>query len=191
MTYIRDGNGTGRHAGVTTGGRLLTMAVETTIEHHINHHEGRAFNLLFSQAPTAGDDCIVYLENGDTINDMIIEGISLYVSDACEVYLQTKASGTRNNATALTPANLNSGSASAALGTFEKGADLDGGAATLDGTTLEVFRYKFIAETATKHFNFDQDLVIPPNQTLTIWCSQAAVTVVGMIPFNYHNVDLM
>ncbi|KKM16292.1 hypothetical protein LCGC14_1687370, partial [marine sediment metagenome] len=153
MTFIDDGKGTGSKAGVTTRNRLLVTAIQSSIEHYVNHNEGQAYQILFEQAPTANDDCIFYLQNTHVTKELVIQGITLYVSAACEVYMKLGASGTRNSVSVLTPANLNIGSTNAAQGTFEKGADLDGGSATLNGADYEIYRYKFIGETRSTDFD--------------------------------------
>jgi len=181
---IEDGTGTGRLVGVTLDNQLFAKCTTASVEHYINHHYGEAYNVLFEQAPTAGDDCIIYIENGND-EDLVIEGVQLSVSGASEVYIQLNDLGTRNAATDLTPANLNTGTGNLADGEFEVGADLDGGAATLAGG-VEIERYVFRAASDTNDFNFDQDVFITKNRTMTIWCD-AIVTVNGTIMFHYAN----
>lgn len=183
---IQDGAGSGYRAKVTSENNLAVLAITATNEHHANHGHGHAHNLLFDQAPTAGDDCIIYIQNTNDM-DMCIEGVWLSVSGACEVYFQLNGTGTRNAATGVVPPNLNAGSGHVANSTFEVGADLDGGAATLAGGT-EFNRFVFRAATDSASFNFEQDIIIPENATFTIWVS-AVVTVNGTVVFNYHTLD--
>jgi len=178
---IEDGTGTGRKAKVTTSQMLQTDAVTVSREHYINHVNGEAFNIVFVQAPTAGDDCIFYFENSSD-DDSIIEGVTLAVSGAAEVYVQINDVGTRNAAVDLVPANLNASGSKIGDGVFEQGADLDGGAATLAGG-YEIERYVFYAATNSSHFNFEQDVMIQKNRTLTIW-SSAIVTVNATLVYN-------
>ena len=180
--YIEDGTGTGSKAGVTPNHRVTVLAVTTTVEHHANE-EGQAYHLLFDQAPTAGDDCIIYIENTNDVA-MCVEGLWLSPSGACEIYCNLGGSGTRNAATDIVPVNCNAGSGRDADGTFEVGADLDGGAATLTGGE-EVIRYIFRAAADSTYFNFEQDIFVPKNSTLTLW-SSAIVTINGIVVFNYH-----
>ena len=185
---IQGGTGNGYSAGVTANNMLETLAITASVEHYINHDAGLAFHCLFEQAPTAADDCVFYMVNNSDTRTIVIEGIDLYVSKAAEVYVKLNAKGTRNAATALTPANCNAGAGTSADGTFERGVDLDGGAATLAGGT-EVQRWKFIAETASGHRNFEQDIVLPKNSTLTIWADTAATNIMGTVVFNFHEMD--
>lgn len=185
--FIEDGKGSGYKVGVNDENRILSDCVTKTAEHHANGL-GNAYHVLFAKSPTANDDCIFYLVNSHSSLDMVIEGIWLSVDAACDVYIQLADKGTRNSATTLTPVNCNSGSGNTADGTFEEGVDLDGGTATLTGGSI-VEKYIFKAATATTHFNFEQDIIIPKNETLTIWCSSLSATVSGTAVFNYHSHD--
>lgn len=184
MTYLRDPS-SGNVAGVTSENRLKVTSVSSSIEHHINHDEGKAFNMIIDVTTDSTDNCFTYIKNLDS-DPLTIEGIYIYVGGATDVSLRIGASGTRNAATTILPANLNAGSNNEANGTFETGADLAGGAATLNGTEVTVFKFKFTGETATKFFNFDQDVIIPQNQTITLW-SSAVVAIDAMLPFHYHD----
>ena len=182
---IEDGTGRGFSAKVDGEHRLWVEAVTRTAEREANEDHGDAYHVAFSKSGTANDDCIFYMVNSSESKELVIEGAWLYVSAAVEVSFELNAKGTRNGATALTPTNCHAGSVNAADGTFEHGVDLDGGSATLDGGT-EVSMYKFIAETATKYCNFEQDVILSKNQTLTIWSSSSAATITGHVVFNYH-----
>jgi len=180
--YIEDGTGSGNKAQVTDGHRLAVFAVSATTEHHANE-EGKAYHMLFDQAPTAGDDCIIYIENSFDGN-MSIDGVWLSPSAATEIYFHLGDTGTRNAAADVVPTNCNAGSGREADGTFEVGADLDGGAATL-ANGIEIERYVFRAAANSTYFNFEQDIFLQKNATFTIW-SSAIVTINGTIVFNFH-----
>ena len=186
---IEDGKGTGNKAEVTSN-KLEVIAVTVTEDHHANHASEDSYNIIFSQSPTAGDDCIYYMVNSDE-NDMIVEGMTLGFTGSAEVdaevYVQVKNTGTRGSATALTPANLNAGSGKTATGTFEKGADLQSGAGSLaTGTEIERFLISGVTDFTSTHFNFNQDVIITKNQTMTIWASEAGPTYYITLPFYYH-----
>ena len=181
---INGGTGNGYAAKVNSSNMLLVSSVSSTVEHYINHINKRAYNIVIEQSPTANDDCIFYMEN--TSDDgLIIEGVMLSVDAACSVYLKLNDEGTRNSATDVTPVNLNAGSGNTAEGNFEYGADLDGGSATLTGGTI-FEKYVFTAATNSDLRNFEQDVILPKNRTLTMWCSSSAATVNATIIFNYH-----
>ena len=182
---IQGGTGNGYSAGVTSEYMLQTFAITASQEHHVNAVEGQAFHCLFEQAVTAGDDCLFYMVN-NADKDIVVEGIDIYASAACEVYVKLNAKGTRNGATALTPINCNAGSGKVADGTFEQGADLDGGAASLTGGSV-VQRWKFTAAASSAHRNFEQDIILPKNATLTIWNDTTGANTMGTVVFNFHS----
>jgi len=190
---LEDGKGRGNSASINNANRLSTEAVSSSVEHHVNHANGASYNVIFSQSPTAADDCIFYMINtSDT--DLIIEGLTLGVINATaddSIYFKLGDSGTRNSATALTPVNMNTGSGKTASGTFEKGADLDGGAATLTGG-IEFERLVIAGATdkSSANFNFEQDIIIPKNKTFTIWIGGSATgTWYVTLNFNYHDLE--
>ncbi len=188
---IEDGKGSGRRAAVGMGNMLRVHAVTQTMERHTNDEHGDAYHCVFSQSPTAADDCFFYMVNSSDDSEIIVEGIWLGFINAtavdAEVYVKLGDKGTRNSATALTPANCNAGSGRAADGTFEKGADLDGGAASLTGgTEIERFVFADVQNLVTKHFNFEQDLIIPKNETMTLWATDAGATYYVTVVFNFH-----
>lgn len=178
---------TGAKAAVNPDKRLKVEAIASTIEHHINHLTQEAYHVLFSQSPTANDDCIFYLRN-DGETDMVIEEIMVSVSGACELFMKRNSKGTRNGAIKLTPVNAHFGSGKNAEGTFEKGADLAGRPATLVNG-VEIERLVYLAATGSTEHNFPEDLIIPKNQTFTLWCNAAGVTVTARIAINYHNKE--
>ena len=187
---IESGTGNGHKAGVTEEGHLEVHSITESLERHVNSVEGEAYHLVFNQSPTAADDCIAYISNTSEKN-MFIEGISIGVTSCTaddSIYFQINDRGTRNAATALTPTTCNAGSGHQATGTFERGADLDGGAATLAGG-VEIDRYLFVGtDLSSTHYNFEQDIIIPKNNTFTIWVGGSATgTYYLTVVFNYHD----
>jgi len=191
---IGDGKGRGNVAAVTDDQRLTVDAVCTSVEHYSNHHKGKAYNVIFNQSPTAADDCIAYILNSDD-DDLIVEGITIGVTDCTandSIYFKVGDDGTRNGATAITPVNTNAGSGKSAIGTFEKGADLDGGTATLAGG-IEFNRFVFagVTDYTSKCFNFEQDLILPKNRAMTIWVGGSATgTYYITAHTNFHSKDI-
>jgi len=190
---LEDGKGRGNIAAVSSENRLSVDSVSTSIEHHANHHEGKAYNIIFSQSPTAADDCIAFFMNNDS-DDLVIEGVTLGVTDCTandSLYFKVGDVGTRNGATDITPVNMNAGSGKSAVGTFEQGADLDGGAATLAGG-LEFNRFIFagVTDLTTQYKNFEQDLILPKNRTMSVWVGGSA-TGTYYITFhcNFHSKE--
>jgi len=190
---IEDGKGRGNSVSVNASNKLATEAVSSSVEHHVNHADGNAYAVPFSQSNTAAGDCIFYMKNtSDT--DMIIEGITLGVHTATaddSIYFKLGDVGTRNSATDLTPVNLNRGSGKSATGEFEKGADLDGGSATLTGgEEFERIVIAGITDKVSANFNFVQDIILPKNKTFTIWVDGSGTgTWFVTVNFNYHNLE--
>ena len=191
MSLIDDGKGRGYRAAVCAENKLQVHAVIQTVERHTNAEHGDAYHCVFSQSPTAADDCLFYMVNSSDDNDIIIEGVWLgFINadgDDPEVYFKVGDKGTRDNATALTPANCNAGSGKAADGTFEKGVDLDAGTLT-GGTEIERYVFANTQNHTTSHFNFEQDIIIPKNETFTMWATDAQATYYVTIVFNFHTV---
>jgi len=183
---VEDGGNTGAKMTVTREGYANVAAVTASTEHHANAEHGDAYHMVFEVTPTAGDDCFLFLQNDDD-KLMTVEGIWLSPAGAAEIYFQEGNAGTRNAAVVNVPAQCNFGSGNTADGTFETGVDLDGGAATLAAGT-EFERYIFRAAANSGYFNFEQDIIIPKNGTLTIW-SSASVLINGTVVFNYHEVE--
>jgi|GEM_PF-2486881 len=183
----------GQPIHVNDDNRGMMDCVSQSIEHHINHVHKRSFNVLFNQSPTAADDCIFYMVNNSDTNDIVVESLTLGFKDAtavdAEFYVQIGDKGTRNGATDITPATLNSGGPAADC-TAEQGADLDGGAATLTGGT-EVARWLFadVQNHKSSAFTFEQDLVLPKNETITLWATDAGATYYCTVHFNFHSVE--
>jgi hypothetical protein len=187
---IEGGTGNGFKAGVTSNFRLKTQAVTVSDEHFANHAKGDAYQAVCNQSPTAADDCIFYLENTSGTQDMIIEGICIGVKNCTAddtFYLELNDSGTRNSGTAVTPVNVNTKSGNSASATCEKGADLDGGAATLT-TGSEFFRVVFpgITDQGNKFYNFENDVILGQGKAMTVWIGGSATgTYYINVPFYF------
>jgi hypothetical protein len=178
---IEDGGGSGRRAKVDKSQNLHTHATTTTIEHIVNHNDGEAYHLLFNQTPTGANDCFLYMRNNSDGDDICIEGIWFRVASAEQVVVKLGDSGTTSGGTTATPANLNAGSGKVADGTFEAGNDITG---LSGGTTIEKY---WLTDTATQHFNFEQDVIIPKNGIFTLYAVTGAVAIAGTVVFNFHS----
>jgi len=190
---IESGIGNGKSVAINSKNRMLTDTVTSTSAHDANHNDGRAYNVLFSQSPTAADDCIFYMKNTSE-TDLVLEGVTLGFINAsavdAEVYMKMGDSGTRNGGTEVTPVNLNSGSGLLAEVTAEQGADLDGGSATLAGG-IEIERWVFanVQDKSSGYLNFNQDIILKKNGTITIWASDAGATYYANMHMSYHNPE--
>ena len=186
---IEDGIGKGFKARVSSENLLEVHAVIQSVESHVNHVHGDAYHCVFSQSPTAADDCFFYMVNNSD-EQIIIEGVTIgfinATADDAEVYFKLSAKGTRGSATALTPTNCNTGSGMAADGTFEKGADLESGSTLTGGSEVERFVFANVKDQISKHFNFEQDIILTKNETFTIWANDAGATYYITVVFNFH-----
>jgi hypothetical protein len=179
---IRDGTGQGYLAKVNQDNRLSTESISGTIEHHINHHAGQAYNLLFNVTPTGANDCFLYVKNTfDT--DMVLEGITVRVGGAEQIEIKAGDAGTPTGGSSATPANLNLGSANVASGDFETGNNITG---LSGGSVIEKL---WLSSTTSTHINFDQDIIVPENDVITIYAVTGGINIAGTLVFNYHTRD--
>ena len=182
MTTINDANGT--PAIVTPKGKLRGYVVSESEEHHANESDGLAFTWQFSNDADAGDDCLFYIKNTDD-RDLMLEGIDLYITAACEVYLKVGGAGTTAAGTAVVGANLNPGSGNVADVTCLHAPDVEAGG-TFTGAT-ECNRFKYAAAANTHHVNFAMDIIVPKNQVFTLWCDTVAVVITGTLYGYFHD----
>lgn len=181
---IEDGTGTGNQAGVSNNNRLKTVSVGLSVEHFINHIKGESYNLLFSAVPTAPGDCFLYVKNTHE-KDMVCEGIWLQtLSDEYHDF-KLNDEGTPVGGNNIVPANLNAGSGKSAIGTFQNANDITG---VSGGVT--VHRIYHAASSGSQYWNFNQDIIIPKNGTLTVYAGTGTVQVNGVLVFNYHDTDI-
>ena len=181
---IEDGKGRGPSAGVSDENMLLTLSVSASVEHHINHTDGKAFNLLFNATPaTAGDACFLYVKNSDDI-DMIIEGFACKLAASEYIDVKLNDVGTPVGGTGVTPANLNSGSGINASGTFQNGNSITG---LSGGATVE--RYYNLSSVASLYRNFEQDITLRKNGVFTMYAQTGGVALAGTLVFNYHSKE--
>ena len=184
MPTINDANGT--PANVTTRGMVKALAVSESLEGHTNRTHGQAFTWQFSTAATAADDCIFYIKNTDDL-PLILEGIDLFISDDCAIYLKLGGTGTTAAGTVVTGVAMNAGSGEVADVTCLYAEDVESGG-TFTGAT-ECNRYSFESGTVvdTHNINFPMDIVIPKNQVFSIWVDTASVVIKGTLYGFFHN----
>jgi hypothetical protein len=187
---IEDGTGRGFKVKVSKENFMEVHAITQSVESHVNHVHGNSYHCVFNQSPTAGDDCFFYMVNNSDDNHVIIEGVYIGMKNAtaadAEIYFKLGAKGTRGGVTVLTPVNCNTGSGMAAVGTFEKGADLEGGGTLTGGSEIERYVIAGVNDLVSTHFNFEQDIILVKNETLTIWATDAGATYYITVVFNFH-----
>jgi hypothetical protein len=188
---IEDGQGSGRTAGVNAKNRLKTVDISSSVEHNVNHEEGRSYNMIFQVNPTSSnpsleteETCFAYIKNNSDI-DLCFEGIDLRLAGTGEaeiIKIKGGDSGTPIGGTEVTPVNLNLGSGKQANGTFLKGSNITG---LSGGTTLR--RIYIGSSNTSETFNFEQDIIVPKNNVLTIYAVNGGAEVATILMFNFHD----
>lgn len=176
--FITDGTGTQRQAKVNSDNHLNVRSVSETVEHFANHSRGEAFSLRFSQTPTGANDCFFYFKNTGT-KTYVFEGLAIYAASAEQIDIKLKDIGTPSGGSTLTPVNLNTSSAKTIDATIQQGADITG----LSGGAT-AYRVYAAAAAATRQYNFEQDIIISPQTTLTLYAVNGAIAIDGHL--NVH-----
>jgi len=185
---IEDGGGSGRSVTIDSEGRLNTRCVTTTAEHEANHDHGESYNAIFAVDPDGCDDCIFYIKNTEE-KDMIIEGCWWQTSAAEEVYYKLGDTGTaiKTHGSDITPANLNAGSGNIAdilcySNTADGAVDITG---LSGGTTIQKL---WLTSAASGYINAEQDIIVPKNQTFSIYCVGGDTLLRGTLVFFFHEI---
>ena len=183
---IEDGTGGGYTAGVTSDNQIKGHVVSVSEEHSSNMDKSDAYVWNFETDPDANNDCIFYIKNTSEEHNLCLEGVSLYLSGACEITGEIRNTGTvSGNATAVTGVNLNAGSGKIASATAYYHTDIQADGATLAAAD-KAFWVKVAAASCTSHYNFPCDIILTPNQVFTLWVDTAAIVVVGSLFGYYH-----
>jgi len=180
---IEDGKGSGRTAGVDSDNRLSVNAIIQSTEHHANHIGGKAFSVIFNATPTGAGDCFLYIKNTSE-DDMTIEGFGLWL--VANEYIDVKINdiGTPVGGTDITPVNLNSSSGTTAIGTFQNGNDITG----LSGGKT-IYRKYHASSSGSADYNFEQDIILKKNGTVSFYCQTGTTALSGHVDFNYHTIQ--
>ena len=174
---------------VTDDGRLAAETVASSVEHHVNHAKGKAFNLLFTATPTNSTNPFLYIKNTSD-EDLAIVGFTLHfvASEWIDVKLGD-VTGTPAGGTNITPANLNSGSGVIAdggnTGSFQNGNAIT---ALSGGTVVQRIYHETSAGSTT--YNFEQDIILQKNGVLTMYAETGGAALNGVLIFNYHSKEV-
>jgi hypothetical protein len=184
---IRDGKGRGYQAAVNSLQQLMVKAIRSAMAFFVNQVNAEAFAMYFSQAAAnaAANECLAYIKNTSPTKDLIIDELDLDITAANTVYI-SKVTGTPGGTpTAVTPTNLNLGSAKAAEGEFYKDDAMSG--------LTDVGRLKNIyleANTGRELTTGEAKIVLPKDQAVAIFVTtQQAQTLNGVIRFHYESSD--
>ncbi len=179
---IRDAS-TNKSMEVTSEGRAKVLALSVPLGHHINHDHGDAYTINVSVTPTGAGDCFFYMKNLSE-TDIIIEKICLYVAADDIISLNISDTGTPVGGTDVTPVNCHAQEGRQAEGTFQYGVDITG----LSGGKL-LHRFFFNGGDTSKEFNFNNNIILPKNSTLTLWATTGNAVVMFTIPIFYHEAQ--
>lgn len=179
---IEDGTGKGYLASVSSENKLRVTAVTASQEHFANHNQGRGYSLIFEATPVSGG-CFLYMENTDLERDLSIEGFwfKMEAEDFFTIKLGDK--GTPANGTSITPVNLNTASGFGAQGIFQNGNNITG---LSGGSVIYKFYHAPDVNKASVYRNFNQDVIISRNGTLTMYANSGSTFISGIMIFNFH-----
>ena len=171
---LQDGAGKTHWLKVNSENKAEVAAISRSKEHHANVVHGNAYNYLFNVTPVAGGT-FLYLKN---LSDeaIIAEGFSIYTPTAEIIRVTLAETGIPVGGADVVPANLNAGSSKEAVGTFQTGNDITG----LSGGR-EVMHYHIAGNGESKFRNFDADIVIPKNLTLTLSADNGSINFDGFV----------
>ncbi len=178
---LESGTGNGKSVEVNDENMLMVKAVSASPEHHVNFHHGQSYAINFSATPTGAGDCFLYLKN-ENDSTMIVEGVGLWLVADEYVDIKVNDSGTPAGGTNITPTNLNTSSGNVAEGVFQHGNDITG----LSGGAV-AYRFYHASSAESKYINFEQDIIIPKNGVLTIYCQTGTTALAGYLDISYHN----
>lgn len=170
---IKDGTGKGYQAKVDANNMIRARVVSESVEHYANYTLGLAFSLYFNVTPTGANDCFFYFKNTNT-HPIVFEGFAAYAASAEAIDVYLKHTGTPSGGSTLTETNLNTSSASSLDATIQYGNDITG----LSGGSL-AYRYYIPANSSTNSINFEQDIIVYPQTTLTLYAVNGAINIVG------------
>ena len=173
---------------------MKTISISTSPEHYYNHAKGTAFHGLFQETPdyddpsasSTGGVCFLYIKNLSPI-DIIFEGFEIRLggtgqNEIIEVVSNEDATPIGGNT--LTPANMNLSSGIIANGTFLSSGNISG---MTKGTILN--RYYIESSHTTQLFNFEQNIIIPTNKTVTFWAEYGGNELDGTLIFYFHDAN--
>ena len=187
MPTVNGPNGT--VVNVNSEGRAMTTCITSSSEHHINHHEGEAYNALFAVNPDGADDVIFYLKN-QSDEDLVIEGVWWQTSAAEEVYYKIGDTGTaaKTSGADITPVTPNSRNKTADCLCYSNVSD---GAVDITGLSGgSTFQKLWLTSATSGFFNCEQDVIIQKNQAFTIYCVGGDTLLRGTVVFNFHHVEV-
>jgi hypothetical protein len=184
---IEDGSGDGFRAKVDNENRLHTHSVSQSLEHHTNTVHGDSYNFIFSGLTASGtNSCVLYIKNISD-NTIMFEGITLRAASDEIIEIALNNVGTVIYGTNVTPANINAGSSNQAEGVFQTSTGSTAMAGITTGTTI--LKYFISGGGSSNNYNFEQDVILPKNRVLTMYCVNGNIQVDGFLAFFFHHTE--
>ena len=179
----QDGSGKNYWQKINSENKAEVASVSRSKEHHANVVHGNAYNFIFDVTPVAGGT-FLYMKNLSD-DDIIAEGFSIHCPTNEIIQVQLHEIGVPVGGSDIVPANLNAGSNHEAVGIFQTGNDITG---LTGGRT--VMHYHIKGDDDSSFRNFDADLVIPKNLTMTMSCVNGSINFDGfVVMWHEHDID--
>lgn len=166
---IKDGEGTGREAGVDLDNRLRVVSKTESYQHILSAEKQQAYQVIGTATLASGTVTVLHIKNISSSMNMVITYVRHQVLDQAggaafpnaSNYFQIALERTyASGGSTSTPVNIFVGSGNTPEVTVYQGAP------TLAGTAMEIDRYYTKAEGDMNTFNKEGALVIPPNKTV-------------------------
>ena len=186
---IEDGKGRGYIVAVDDENYLLTSCITQSEEHHANVNHQTCYNMTFQIANVSGlSNPFLYIKNNYNYN-LMFEGLTIWSNFPNDgdnhqyVEVTIEDTGTALGGSSGTPVNLNAGSGKEADVTCRYGNQVTG---ITKGRILE--RLYVASGGSSKSFNFDQDIILPKNNTLCLYSNPGAsgLKLEGTLDFYFH-----
>lgn len=177
---IGDGHGTGNKAQVTDEGCICTKAISVHFTQHINE-KGDAYSVIIEKTPTGAGDCFFYIKNNDDQNMYVCSLTGAAATDET-VQIKIRDIGTPAGTTANVPVNRNASSGKEADVTCYDGVDITG----LSGGSV-VEQFELDGATGSRKFRYNSCIIIPKNQTLSLYAVTGAIALKISLGINFHD----
>jgi hypothetical protein len=178
---LEDGKGTGYKAEVDNENNLHTLAIATTLQHHINHEHQELYSIVVSKTPTGAGDCFLYIKNNSD-DDMLVCALSAYAATDESIQVKHGDTGTTSGGTANVPVNRNAGSGKTADCTCEDGVDITGlsGGSVVDEVAVD-------GATGTRKHIWRSDIILPKNATMSLYAVTGAIALKVTLTVAFHS----
>lgn len=168
---IRDGQGTGKLAGVTSENRLKTVSKSESLQHLISKDYEQAYQVIGIATLANGTTTALHVKNTSGDKNLIATYIRHQILDpsggttlpnASNYFSMAIGRTYSSDGSAAMPVNVYAGSGNSAEVVVYQGAP------TLVGTALEIDRWYTKTEGDMSPFNKEGALIIPPNKTFEL-----------------------